>query len=236
MSPATLSVVYAVGDVHGCAGALRRLLDRIEADATGRGVVRPTVVFLGDYVDRGPYSRQVLDLLSARELRQRFDPVLLMGNHDQYMLKASRKELEGFRLFQWLAAWGGAATVESYGVKTGSRSLPDIAADFSAAVPHEHVLLLEGLQLSHRIDGLFFCHGGVDPGVPLESQAAETLVYGTGAFLDHEGDFGARIVHGHFAVAAVEILANRINVNSSAGYPGGRLSAVAISGDDAEVL
>lgn len=193
-------------------------------------------VFLGDYVDRGLHSRQVLDLLSSLELRQRFDPILLMGNHDQYMLQACRDELEGDRLFQWLAAWGGAETVEGYGVETGRRSLPHFVADFRVAVPPEHLRLLEGLELSRRVDRLFFCHAGVDPGVPLESQTAETLLYGTRAFLGHEGDFGARIVHGHFAVAAVEILPNRINVNSSAGYPGGRLSAVVISGEDAEVI
>jgi len=230
------SIIYAVGDIHGCASALRRLFDQIQADARTRGVQRPTVVFLGDYVDRGLHSKQVLDLLSSRELLQRFDPILLMGNHDQYMLQACRDRLEGDRLFQWLAAWGGAETVESYGVETGRRSLPDFVADFRAAAPPEHLRLLEGLELSRRIDGIFFCHAGVAPGVPLENQNAETLLYGTRAFLGHEGDFGARIVHGHFAVAAVEILPNRINVNSSAGYPGGRLSAVVISGEDAEVM
>jgi serine/threonine protein phosphatase 1 len=161
-------------------------------------------------VDRGLHSRQVLDLLSSLELRQRFDPILLMGNHDQYMLQACRDELEGDRLFQWLAAWGGAETVEGYGVETGRRSLPHFVADFRVAVPPEHLRLLEGLELSRRVDRLFFCHAGVDPGVPLESQTAETLLYGTRAFLGYEGDFGARIVHGHFAVAAVEILPNRI--------------------------
>jgi serine/threonine protein phosphatase 1 len=185
------SVIYAVGDVHGCAGALRRLLDRIQADARARGVERPTIVFLGDYVDRGLHSKQVLDLLSSRELRQRFDLILLMGNHDQYMLLVCKNQLDCDRLFQWLAAWGGAETVESYGVETGRRSLPDFVADFRAAVPHQHLQLLEGLELSHQIDGLFFCHAGVAPGVPLESQTAETLLYGTRAFLSHEGDFGA---------------------------------------------
>jgi serine/threonine protein phosphatase 1 len=236
MPPAILSIVYAVGDVHGCASDLHRLLEQIEADARARGVPRPTVVFLGDYVDRGLHSRQVLDVLSSRELRQRFDPVLLMGNHDEYMLRACRNQLEGDRLFQWLAAWGGVETVESYGVETGRRSMPDFMTDFRAAVPREHLRLLEGLKLNHRIGRSFFCHAGVDPSVPLDSQTPETLLYGTSTFLGYEGDFGAKIVHGHFAVAAVEILPNRINVNSSAGYPGGRLSGVVILGEDAKVI
>ena len=92
------------------------------------------------------------------------------------------------------------------------------------------------MELSRRVGGLFFCHAGVDPGVPLESQTAETLLYGNRGFLGHDGDFGARIVHGHFAASAVEILSNRINVNSSAGYPGGRLSAVGISGEGVDIL
>jgi serine/threonine protein phosphatase 1 len=236
VSSLNIPIIYAVGDVHGCANELQHLLDRIEAHAFDRAVERPKVVFLGDYVDRGLHSLDVLEILASPELEEHFDPIRLMGNHDQYMLYACEDRLDGDRLFQWLAAWGGAETVESYGIETGRRPIPDFMAEFRAAVPKKHVRLLEALEFSYRLDGLFFCHAGVAPDVPLERQATKTLLFGCRAFLGHTGDFGARIVHGHFAAPAVEILPNRINVNSSAGYPGGRLSAVAISGEAVEII
>ena len=229
-------VVYAVGDVHGCADELVGLVERIEDHARGLRVARPVVVFLGDYVDRGPDSARVLEFLSSPGLGELFDPVLLMGNHDLQMLRAWGDQLAAAELFRWLADWGGAETVESYGVTTGHRTVPELMADFRAAVPRRHLEVLAALKLSHRIGGLFFCHAGVDPDVSLDNQTDVTLLYGIRGFLRRRDDFGARIVHGHYAVPDVEILSNRINVNSSAGYPGGRLSAVAIAGQDIEVI
>ena len=230
-------VVYAVGDVHGRAHELRRLVDRIKAHARRRRVARPAVVFLGDYVDRGPDSAGVLDLLSSPELHAMFHPVLLMGNHDRQMLLAWGNLIGGEYLLEWLVGWGGAETVASYGIATWHRRVPDVMAEFRAAVPRQHIEFLAGLSLCHRVGRLFFCHAGVAPGVALDRQTAETLLFGVGGvFLRYRGDYGARIVHGHFASPAVDIRRNRINVDSSAGHPLARLSAVAIAGEDVEVI
>ena len=229
-------MIYAVGDVHGCLGMLRRLLDRVQDHAADRGVDRPRVVFLGDYVDRGLNSKGVLDLLCSDDLRQRFDPVILRGNHDQYMLQAWRGQLVGKSLFSWLAGWGGVETVESYGVEAGRRAIDDFMPLFRAAVPEAHIRLLQGLELTCRGDGLYFCHAGIKPNVPLDQQSERDLLFGAPDFLAYSGDHGARIVHGHWATDDVIVLPNRICVNTGAGYPGGRLAAVAIEGRDAEVL
>lgn len=229
-------VVYAVGDVHGCADELVGLVERIAAHARGLRVARPVVVFLGDYVDRGPDSARVLGLLSSPALGELFDSVFLMGNHDLQMLRAWGGQLTAMELQRWLADWGGAETVKSYGVDTAYRAVPELMADFRAAVPRRQLEFLTALKLSHRIGGLYFCHAGIDPDVPLDNQPDVTLLYGSRRFLRYRGDFGARIVHGHYAARDVEILSNRINVNSSAGYPHGRLSAVAIAGPDIEVI
>jgi len=126
--------IYAIGDIHGALDPLRRLLDTIATDAAGLGISKPRVVFLGDYVDRGPDSKGVLDLLSSPELSERFDPVFLLGNHDLCLLAILRDAGEGgaawrVTVVQWLEV-GGTKTLESYGIKgTAARRPQSVVRD-----------------------------------------------------------------------------------------------------------
>lgn len=144
--------LIAVGDVHGCATALESLLELVAPDAQDR------LVLLGDYVDRGPESRQVID--RVLNLRERFDVVTLIGNHEEMMLSA----IKGRTPIGWWWKYGGRETLESYGVK-----------DDLDAIPREHCEFLEGLLDYHEEPEYFFVHANYVPDEPLDHQPAEAL-------------------------------------------------------------
>lgn len=220
--------IYAIGDIHGQLAMLENALDRIERDG-GRNA---RIVFLGDYVDRGPDSRGVIDLLMQGQAEGR-NWICLKGNHD--------------RLFEWFVAppeprqdahllvgyhWfheniGGLETAQSYGVDVPERiRQKELAAEFRAALPDGHLDFLQGLQLSHREMGKFFVHAGVRPGVPLAEQDEEDLLWIRQEFLKDTRDHGALIVHGHTPVKAPELKPNRLNLDTGAGY--GRPMSIAV--------
>lgn len=229
--------VYAIGDIHGQKTMLEDALARIEAD----GGPDARVVFLGDYVDRGPDSRGVLDTLVAGQEAGR-NWVFLKGNHD--------------RLFEWFIAppgprtdphllvgyhWfhprlGGTDTALSYGV-----TLPDkvrqkeLAAELRAAVPHAHLEFLRGLHLSHGAAGKIFVHAGLRPGVALADQDEDDLLWIREPFLDDPRDHGALVVHGHTALDDPAHHGNRVNLDSGAGY-GRPLTAAVFDTDGVFVL
>lgn len=227
--------IYAVGDVHGCLEPLKWVIAAIQHHAGARGIERPRVVFLGDYVDRGPDSKGVVDLLSSPELGERFDAIFLQGNHDAAMLQADREHAQKLP-FTWLAEWGGAETLESYGVEIGGRAWSSFMLDFHQAIPAAHRAFLGDLKLCWQEVALFFCHAGIAPGIPIEEQSAETLLFGVKEFLDYEGDYGSRIVHGHWVTQHVDVRPNRIGVDTGCGYPTRQLSAVAILGTEVAIL
>lgn len=226
--------VYAVGDIHGrldCLSSMRRL---IIADLSARPVPRPVVVFLGDYVDRGPESRGVIDALSSAtwpgvELR------FLCGNHEQMMLGM----LDDPNLLDDWRAVGGIDTLHSYGVDVRQarlgRGAGDVSAALAAALPVAHRRFLDGLEVLLLIGGYAFVHAGVRPGVALDAQRSEDLLWIREPFLDHAGDFGAVVVHGHTPVDAVDRRPNRVNTDTGA-FMTGRLSAIVLEGTDQRVL
>lgn len=220
--------LYAIGDIHGQLAMLEDALDRIERD----GGPNARIVFLGDYVDRGPDSRGVIERL-RQGLAEGRNWICLKGNHD--------------RLFEWFVAppvprqdshlligyhWfheriGGLETAQSYGVDVPERiRQKELAAEFRAALPDGHLAFLQGLQLSHREMGKFFVHAGVRPGVPLTDQDEEDLLWIRQEFLEDTRDHGALIVHGHTPVKAPELKPNRLNLDTGAGY--GRPMSIAV--------
>lgn len=233
-------MIYVIGDIHGMRDQLEGRLTAMCAHAASRGIARPRVVFLGDYIDRGPDSRGVLDVLTGPMMTE-FDPVFLLGNHDLVLREIVKGSLPSF---DWLVREGGWETMASYGDFRG-RSMRDTAKGFCKVVPEAHARFLAELQLSWQADGLYFSHAGVNPGGTLDDQQQAALIYGDRDLFEHDHDalgpllrqrLGARLVHGHYAARQVVVLPHRICVDTGAGYAAGRLSVVAIDGEYVEVL
>lgn len=227
--------IYAVGDVHGRADLLAALFDQIDDDLRARPIAEPLEVFLGDYIDRGPSSRSVLDLLIAR--RKEHQLVLLMGNHELY---ASEVLNDPSVLLEWIKI-GAVPTLLSYGVRPpGSanphpQSLMEAAMAFRRALPDSHRHFLRSLALSFACGDFFFTHAGVRPGIPLQRQTQEDLLWIRDEFLLHEGDFGGFIVHGHTPTKEPDTRQNRINIDTGA-YATGRLTCLVLEADQMTFL
>lgn len=222
--------VYAIGDVHGRLDLLTGLLDQVDRDDAGRGAARTRIVFLGDLVDRGPQSAQVIEHVLTRDWGGR--PVtVLQGNHEEVFLLTLNNDLEATRF--WLRI-GGVETMESYGTPRDlidHAGALDIAQDFIARVPDAHVAFLHKLAEAVTIGGYHFVHAGVRPGVALDRQKPEDLRWIRERFLDYEGSHGAMIVHGHSIALEVEELSNRIGIDTGAFHTG-RLTAIGLEGTD----
>jgi len=225
--------VYAVGDMHGCADLLSKLFTLIDEDLKARPIADSVQVFLGDYIDRGPNSRQVIDLLIAR--RREHDVVLLKGNHEDCALQF-------FSDPTVFSAWkniGGLNTVRSYGLTPtrgdDRQSQDELAAAFNHSMPDSHRRFLQGLALSFTCGDFFFTHAGVRPGTPLHEQSEQDLLWIREDFLLHEEDFGKVIVHGHTPAREPEIRPNRINIDTGA-YATGRLTCLVLQDDQMRFL
>lgn len=231
-------VGYAIGDIHGRADLLKLMLDKLEAQAGAdrKGPDRPIVVFLGDYVDRGPESREVIDMLIYDRPRG-FERRFLRGNHEQAMLAFMDTPRANVG---WLRH-GGAATLQSYGVQP-----PPLAgaadADWSAAaealranLPAAHLDFLINLERYVVLGDYAFVHAGVRPGRPLEKQTDADLFWIRERFHSSQRRFSHRVVHGHTPLAEPYSDARRIGVDTGA-YASGVLTAVRLEADGAEFV
>ena len=227
--------LYAVADVHGSLGPLTEILRQIRADAAeaaGAGLT-PIVVFLGDYVDRGQDSFEVLELLSGDPLPS-VKTHFLIGNHEAAMLDFLSAPERGE---PWLA-FGGMETLLSYGVRlgTGGRSsLPDLRDQLAAKLPATHLAFLKSLPPMVRYGDYAFVHAGVIPGVSLDDQRQEDLIAVREEFLNARGWHGKMIVHGHSIVERPEFHANRIALDTGA-YCTGLLSCLVMEEERVRVL
>jgi serine/threonine protein phosphatase 1 len=220
--------VYAVGDVHGRADLLSALLARIDADLQAYPIAQPIQVFLGDYIDRGSHSREVLDLLIAR--RRHHVMLYLKGNHETY---AAQFLSDPSVLSDWKHI-GGINTLLSYGVTPSASEDPraqyDASAAFRQALPDSHRRFFHSLALSFTCGDFFFAHAGVRPGIPLRQQRRQDLLWIREEFLLHEEDFGKVVVHGHTPAREPDIRPNRINIDTGA-YATGRLTCLMLEGE-----
>ncbi|MBP7003803.1 metallophosphoesterase [Amaricoccus sp.] len=222
--------VYAIGDVHGRRDLIEDMLDRVRADLARRPHPRPRLVTLGDYIDRGPESRGVIETLMG--LRGGPLPVdFLLGNHDSYIETYLADPEWQDRTYHWLhPAMGGAATLASYGVTDAHHDRPHATrAAFAAAMPEEHRAFLRGCALWLRIGGYVLVHAGIRPGVPLEAQARDDCIWIREPFLGSDDDFGFTVVHGHTIVDAVERRPNRIAIDTGVAR-GGPLTCLVLEG------
>jgi serine/threonine protein phosphatase 1 len=208
--------VYAIGDIHGRLDLLLRLHDTIRRDAETSGAARRIAVYLGDYIDRGPDSYGVVDLLLAQPL-EGFEHIYLKGNHEELLL---RFVTDGGLARSWLGN-GGGPTLKSYGVSTlgillGHSGLERMRTKLERNIPDGHRAFYRDLELSHMEGDYLFVHAGVRPGVPLDQQEAEDLMWIRQDFLNAEDDFGKIVVHGHSITNEPEIKANRIGIDTGA--------------------
>jgi len=228
--------IYAIGDIHGQAGELDRVLDLIETD----GGPDADIVFLGDYTDRGPNSKAVIERLAKGKAEGR-NWTFLMGNHDRmfswFVEDFPRHDPLLLVELNWLnPRLGGDTTLASYGVPvTGRDRMSDIHAQARAAVPEAHVDFLQNLALSHETPDLFFAHAGIKPGVALKNQREDDLLWIRKEFHAATTPHPKLIVHGHTPVDSAMHYGNRVNLDTGAGY-GKPLSAAVFEGAECWVL
>jgi serine/threonine protein phosphatase 1 len=213
--------IYAIGDIHGRLDLLDRMVKVIARDAAQHGGDSLTVT-LGDYVDRGPKSRGVIERLMTNPFPGAY--VALKGNHEA-LLDGFLAEPKSGLHWQHL---GGLQTLKSFGVRSG-RDLDHASAGLRAALTPEHLTFFGSLKMSLTVGQYFFCHAGVRPGVPLQQQSDEDLLWIRNEFLDSAADFGKIVVHGHTPVVEPQVRPNRINVDTGA-FATGRLTCVVLEG------
>lgn len=212
--------VIAVGDIHGRADLLVDLHQRVDLEVDGAHRVPPIEIYLGDYVDRGPHSRQVIDALIARGHDRHI--VFLMGNHERMMLRALENPGS---VMLWLQN-GGEHTLRSYGVGPGDlqqaarRDPALICRVMAEIIPADHIAFLRALHLYFSIGGFFFVHAGIRPGVSLPDQQESDCLWIRHDFLNSTADHGLVVVHGHTPVQTPEFLRNRINLDTGAVFTG----------------
>ncbi len=213
--------VYAIGDIHGRVDLLEALHREIVADAEQLTPgTDKLALYVGDYVDRGLESRQVLDLLLGQPLPD-FHPVYLLGNHDAWLLSFLLDAKIGST---WLR-YGGDATLHSYGVRLrrpteDPQFYQDLQAELRERLPRRHIEFLEELELSYETGDYLFVHAGVRPSVPLDRQIADDLLWIREPFLSSRRDLGKVVVHGHTVEAEPSVRANRIGIDTGACWTG----------------
>ena len=220
--------VYAIGDVHGRLDLLEDALSRIESDIDGRDEAQNIIVFLGDLVDRGPHSAQVIE--RARTYgRPGVRTVFLSGNHEEVLLRLLRGESQFLR--NWLR-FGGAECATSYGVNPAElQSMrPERAvAALKEKIPTRHSEFLQSFVDTFRIGSYLFVHAGVRPGVPLPEQTQADLRWIREPFLENADDHGFIVVHGHTITEQISVRENRIGLDTGA-YRTGVLTAMGLEG------
>ena len=225
--------LYAVGDIHGRADLLDDLHGLIAEDSERAPDRRKTVVYLGDYVDRGPDSQGVVDRLIARPLPG-FECVQLKGNHEASLLAFIDDAATGDA---WLMN-GAQATLTSYGVDIvgyGEDGLERARLALIRALPSSHMDFFRGLALTFDAGDYLFVHAGVRPGVDLHMQKDHDLLWIRDDFLDSDADFGRVVVHGHSIRPEPDIRPNRIGIDTGAHLTG-RLTCLVLEGETRRFL
>ena len=222
--------IYAIGDIHGRLDLLDALLAEVDADDAARVPADTSLLFLGDLIDRGPQSAEVVERL--RELaverpRSRF----LLGNHEEVflaVLDGDERALRGF------CKMGGRETMLSYGIEACRYERMDyeeLDAALRQIVPAEHRRFLEGFEDLIVMGDYAFAHAGIDPDSPIDAQHTDDLRWIREPFLQHRGRLEKVIVHGHTITPEVEWRAHRIGIDTGA-YDTGRLTALGLDGKE----
>jgi serine/threonine protein phosphatase 1 len=207
--------LYAIGDIHGSLDALERLMDKISPD-----LAQNRLVFVGDYIDRGPQSQGVVDyIVRLKNLAPLGQVVCLKGNHEAMFLDFLAGGPAEMFLFN-----GGLATLEDYwGDHWVDRE--------DLTLPPDHRQFYQDLQLYYETPDYIFVHGGLKPGVSLAEQREEDLLWIRGEFIASTEDFGRRVIFGHTPFKQPLIMPNKIGIDTGAVY-GNRLTALKLPAED----
>jgi len=225
--------VYCIGDIHGRADLLLQLHSMIISDAElSKG--RRIVVYLGDYIDRGEQSRQVIDLLLEQPL-PRFESIFLLGNHEQAMLKFMEQPKE---YASWLS-FGGRETLNSYGISLAHiptiGKVVQLAEQFGRNLPDTHRAFFQNCVSDWRCGDYYFVHAGIRPGVALDRQTLEDKLWIRNKFLNSNMNHGAVVVHGHNISTQAELLPNRIGIDTGA-FMSGVLTCLVLEGSEQRLV
>jgi serine/threonine protein phosphatase 1 len=224
--------IYAIGDIHGELAILDRLLALVVADDAERPPAeRRTLIFLGDYIDRGPDSRGVIDRMLTGT-PSGFDVIHLKGNHEDILLRC----LEDPGVLPMWMSNGGIQTLISYGVLQKDHHGVPLRAPFlgqalARALPDEHYDFYTTLPLTAVFGDYLFVHAGVRPGFALDQQNEQDCLYIREPFLSYRGSYGKVVVHGHTPVPEPEVRTNRIGIDIGAFYSG-HLCALRLEGTE----
>jgi serine/threonine protein phosphatase 1 len=222
--------VYAIGDIHGRDDLFEVILDKIAQDNNSRDPAEVSIIMLGDLVDRGPQSRQVVERAMALS-RNAPDVHCLMGNHEEVFLAALGGDP---KLMRYFVRIGGAPTIHSYGLSGDAYdqlTFEELADIFPPMVPQSHVAFLSSAEDRIVIGDYLFVHAGIRPGVPLDEQRVGDLRWIRDEFLGDDRDHGVVVVHGHTIFPDVEEHPNRIGIDTGA-YGSGKLTALCLEGSD----
>ena len=225
---------YAIGDIHGRLDLLEDLLAKIHAELQHHPVGKCLLVFVGDLIDRGPSSSQVIERLRTYS-RPGIQPVFLLGNHEEVLLRILRGEEQLITKWRW---FGGAECLQSYGVDPHDLTHISEAEALTlvrSAIPKSHVEFLESFVDSCRFGDFLFVHAGIRPGIQLEQQSQSDIRWIREPFLLDDTDHGFVVVHGHTIRETVDERPNRIGIDTGA-YRTGVLTALALEGTDRWLL
>ncbi len=230
--------IYAIGDIHGRKDLLIRLLDKIDEDiATLPEDMVVTLVFLGDYIDRGLQSRQVIDLILSERLAK-YRTVYLIGNHEEALLEFRNDAYFGPK---WVR-YGGAETLISYGLKPPrGTSLPaqqawhSVWQKFRDTLPEDHLEFYRSLKHYFTVGDYLFVHAGLRPDIPLEDQTIHDMLWIRDEFLTAKTDFPYLVVHGHTPTRKPHLDTRRLGLDTAA-YTSGILTAARFVGTDISVI
>jgi serine/threonine protein phosphatase 1 len=223
--------LYVVGDVHGCVELLAMMHRLILADAARATATRRVIVYLGDYIDRGPDSKGVVDLLIRSPLAG-FEAIHLKGNHEQALLDF----LDDITIGPDWFSFGGIATFASYGLTPpdnifDAEALLTAQTALRAGLPEDHLRFYKQLRLGHLEGDYLMVHAGLRPDVPLDAQTEGDLLWIREPFLGCDANFGVVVVHGHTIALYPEIRPNRIGIDTGAFYTG-RLTCLVLQGEE----
>ncbi|MFC1720148.1 metallophosphoesterase family protein [Pseudomonadota bacterium] len=225
--------IYSIGDIHGRFDLLQELHRMIAEDAANFEGGK-TLVYLGDYIDRGLWSREVIDDLLESPLNG-FESVYLLGNHEQTLLDF----LEQPKIAAGWLSWGGRETLVSYGVdlplNISREKLAAIRDEFEGRLPVEHLEFFRNMQLMHVSGDYLFVHAGIRPGKPIQEQSNADLLWIREDFTESRMQHDFVVVHGHTISEEVVFRPNRIGIDTGA-YATGVLTCLVLEGEERRLL